>query len=162
MINNYLSTSGFTILIDRLPEVEFFTKKATLPGLGSNPVRLPSPLNEYYEPGDELGYEELDVEFLIDEDMINYISVHEWLVGITSPQSSDQYKKLISQKNGIKSDITLLILNSNKNATVKVTYYNCFPTSISPVEMLLDNSDVTYAVATVNFKYDYYKIEKIS
>jgi len=161
MINNYLSTGGFTVSIKRLPEVEFFIQKATLPGLGSNPITLQSPPNSYFEPGDELGYEEMTMQFVINENMLNYISVHDWLVGITAPQSTDQYKAIKNSKYGIKSDITLIILNSSKNPVVRVTYYDCFPTSLESVEMDTNNSDIVYAIASANFKYNYYTIEKI-
>ena len=122
-------------------------------------ITAPSPLNKYFEPGDELEYEDLTLEFIIDEDMKNYMEVHAWLVGLTSPQHTDQYKALKNSEFGIKSDITLTILNSHKNPTVQVTYYDCFPIGLSSVQMDATNSDVTYAVANANFKYNYYTME---
>lgn len=161
MINNYLSTGGFNISIKRMPNVSFFTQKATIPGLSASGITAPSPLNKYFEPGDELGYEDLTLEFMIDEKMFNYIEVQKWLVGLTSPQSTNQYKELKSSEFGLKSDITLIILNSHKNPVVKVTYYDCFPISLDSVQMDTNNSDVAYAVANASFKYNYYLIESV-
>jgi hypothetical protein len=161
MINNYLSTGGFILSIKRMPNVEFFTQKATIPGLSASAITTPSPLNQYFEPGDELGYEDLTLEFVIDEDMKNYMEVHDWLVGLTSPQSTDQFKALKNSEFGLKSDITLTILNSHKNPTVQVTYYDCFPIGLDSVQMDTNNSDVTYAIANGSFKYNYYTMKSV-
>jgi hypothetical protein len=161
MINNYLSTGGFNLSIRRLPNVEFFTQKANIPGITSSAVQLPAPTNPYFEVGDTISYEDLDVSFIIDEDMKNYMEVFKWLTSITAPQNSDQYKDIKASKYGLKSEISLIILNSHENPVVKITYYDCFPVSLSSVQMDINNTDVTYAEGNATFKYNYYTVEFI-
>ena len=41
--------------------------------------------------GDELTYENLEITFLVDEKLENYIELHNWLVGIGFPDNRNQF-----------------------------------------------------------------------
>lgn len=157
MITNYLSTGGFQVSIKRLPGTEFYTQKASIPGVSSNPTKGVTPLNPYFEPGDDLTYEDLNLEFIIDEDMNNYIDILDWIKSNTSPETSTQYKK----EGKTKSQISIIVLNSAKRPVVEITYYDCFPISLSEITLDSNNSDVQYAKANAVFKYNYKDVIKL-
>ena len=94
MINNYLSSAGFKIIFKRLPHVEFFSNKILLPSVTTNAVKQDTPLRAFYTVGDHLAYADLDLTFIIDENMKNYREIYDWLKGIGSPDSLDQYDQL--------------------------------------------------------------------
>lgn len=161
MITNYLSPIGFTITVARLPSVEFFTQRAAIPGLSIQQVEQPTPLHRLYITGDRLEYSDLDLSFLVDENMENYLEMLSWMEGVGAPNTTDQYKDLEESKHGVTSDITFIINNSSKNPNFKVVFKDCFPTSISPISLDVTGTDVVYPECTVTFRYNSFSIEKI-
>ena len=122
MITNYLSPSSFIISIERLPNVEFFTQKVNIPDVSGSPQQLNTPLGLIYDSPSQLQYSDLDVTFIVDEDMKNYLEILNWLEGMGSPNSTDQYKKLKASDEGVQSDITIVINNNHKNPNIKFNF----------------------------------------
>jgi hypothetical protein len=161
MINNYLSTGGFDVKVSRLPNVEFFAQKMLLPGITANPVETQTPLRPFFNVPDHLRFSDLDLSFIIDENMNNYTEVFNWLVGLGTPDTLNQYKNLRDSKEGLVSDITIILLNSHKNPNIKFTFINAFPIGLTPVSFDIAQQDVQYAEATVTLRYDAFTIEKL-
>ena len=72
IINNYLSPSNFTISIQRIPNIEFFVQSLTLPSLTATPTSRETPLTTMFEINDKLQYSDLEMSFILDENMNNY------------------------------------------------------------------------------------------
>ena len=82
---NYLSPIGFRFLIQKLPTTEYFVQQTNIPAVTHSPVLHPNPLtNTMVLPGERLGYDSLTLNFRIDEDLKNYIEIHDWMTTITS------------------------------------------------------------------------------
>lgn len=162
MITNYFSPLEFIVTVKRLPHIEFFTQRTQIPTISASPVEKPTPFNMMYETPDKLRYDNFNFSFIIDEKMNNYIEVYNWIKGITFPQNYGQFKEINESKEGRFSDISVLILNSSKNPSINITYKNCFPISLSEINLDTTQTDVIYPEATVTFQYDYYEIEQIS
>jgi hypothetical protein len=118
--------------------------------------------NKVYETPDELTFNNFEFSFIIDESMNNFLEVFNWMTSITAPKNFDQYKQLKYSDNGIISDITIIVLNSKKNSSIKINFKNCFPVSLSDIDLDTTRNDIEYPKATVTFQYDYYEIEKIT
>ena len=161
MITNYLSTGGFIVSVSRLPNVEFFSQKFLLPGVNANPVETQTPFRPFYNVPDHMRYTDLDLTFIVDENMENYREIFNWLVGMTSPDTFDQHKDLKESKEGLVSDITVIILNSHKNPNIKITFINEFPVGLTPVSFDVAQQDIQYAEASVTMRYDSFTIEKV-
>lgn len=159
MITNYLSPLSFTIVVDRLPHIEFFTQKLMIPSLSSSPIENSAPIAKYWSPPDVLTYGDLDLTFIIDEDMKNYIEMLRWIEGITSPDNSEQYANLKNSEAGIKSDITVILNNNHKNPNVKFTFKDCFPTTLSALSFDITGSDIQYIEATSTFRYTNFTVD---
>lgn len=155
---NYLSPVEFQLTIQRMPNIEFYVQRASIPSISTSPVGKPSPINRFYEQGDQVEYGEFNISFTIDEKMSNYLEVYNWLTGYSAPQSTDQYKKLKEDQYGLKSDISLLIVNSSKNPNINVKFYDCFPLNLSEVPLDTTSNDVVYPEANVSFRYNYFDI----
>jgi len=162
MITNFFTPLEFIVTIKRLPNVEFFTQRATIPGISASPVPRPTPFNRVYETPDELTYNNFDFSFIIDENMNNFLEVFNWMNGITAPKDFSQFKNLKDSKEGIISDITIIVLNSSKNSSIRIEFKNCFPISLSEVVLDTTQSDLVYPEATVTFQYDYYEIGRVT
>ena len=161
MITNYLSTGGFDIKVSRLPNVEFFAQKLLLPGVSANPVTTDTPLRSFYSVPDHIRFADFDLSFIIDENMNNYIEIFDWLKGIGTPDNLDQYRILEASKEGLVSDISVILLNSHKNPNIRFNFINAFPIGLTPVSLDMSQQDVQYAEATVTMRYDAFTIEKM-
>ena len=160
---NQLNVVGFEVNIARLPNTEFFCQRVNVPGVILGETVEASPFMNTPLEGDTLTFESLTIGFILDEDMQNYIEIYNWLVGLGSPSSMDQYRRFqnasINQSN--LSDATLSILSSKYNPNLRVKFTNMFPESISQLLFTTTASDIDYLEATVSFRYSMYTIESL-
>lgn len=163
---NPLSPVGFQFNIIKLPDLAFFCQEVNLPGLLLGEPEFGTPFARVPVPGETLTYEQLEIQFLIDERMDNYKSLYNWMVALGFPQDYNQYLSLsdLDQINTTElatnySDATLLILNNNNQPSQIVTFYDLFPVSISSLQFASTNTDVNYLVGRANFRFSYYKFE---
>jgi hypothetical protein len=161
MITNYLSPLEFVVSVKRLPNVQFFTQKAAIPGISLQPIERATPFKPLYETGDRLTYNELNLSFIIDERMDNFIEIFNWMHGIAFPQTFDQYKNLASSEEGLRSDISIVVHNSNKNPQIEIHFKDCFPINLGEVSLDTTLSDLQYPEATVTFTYNSYSIKQL-
>jgi hypothetical protein len=161
MITNYMSVLEFKAAIKRLPNVEFFLQRATIPSISQNPVENSTPFNRVFHSADKLQYANFDFTFIVDEKMNNYLEIFNWMKGLTFPENFNQFKNLKGSEDSLYSDVTIQILNSHKNADIEVTFVNCFPISLSDVVLDTTQSDIVYPEVTVTFQYDYFNITRL-
>jgi len=161
MITNYLSPVSFKVVIDRMPNVEFFTQRVQIPGLSTGAPQQVSPLHNIYKTPDRIEYAELDLSFIVDENMSNYKEILNWLEGMGTPESSDQRLNLEEGKYGAVSDISILIENSSRNSNIKFTFTECFPISLSGVQLDVTGSDIIYPECNVVMRYTNMRFENL-
>ncbi len=167
---NYLSSVGFKFVLAKKPKIDFFSNDASIPGINLGVAMQPTYLKDIPIPGDKLTYDDFTLSFFVDENMENYIEVHNWLRGFGYPESPIEYQNLIDedeQSNGKQtaltgqSDGTLIVYNSNLNPIVNVIFKDLFPTSLSSIRFDSKQNDVAYVTAEVSFKYTIYEIIKL-
>jgi hypothetical protein len=162
---NPLSPNGFMFNITKLPDVNFFCQSINLPGLNLPSITQGTPFSDAEIPGEKLTYDTLELQFIVDEQMLNYTSVHNWITALGFPQNYDQYINFVNQdqKNTTNelmqnySDGVLQILNNSNNPIKTVHFRDLFPTALSALTFLSTSDDVQYLVGNVSFKYTYYE-----
>lgn len=152
---NFLSPIEFQVSVSRLPNVQFFVQQTSIPSISSTPIQVPTRFNPSYRGGDNIEFSNMDLTFIVDEQMNNYMEIFDWMISTNFPESHDQYS------GEQYSDISVLILNSKKNANINITYRNCFPISLGDVQLNLTDTDLTYPQVTATFQYDTFDIKKI-
>jgi hypothetical protein len=152
--------------VTKLPELKFFCQEVNLPDLTAPAAEYGTPMVSVPVPGDKLSFGELSVTFMVDEDMSNFIAVHNWMIGLGFPESHEQYANFIgSQSDDISytpalsgySDGILQILNSSNTAIRSINFVDLFPTSLSQLTMQSTTSETSYIMAQASFRYTYYK-----
>ena len=124
----------------------------------------PTYLKDLDVPGDKLSYGDFSLRFLVDENMENYMAVHNWLTGLGFPETTQDFKDLTTNDDGIRdlkeqfSDGSLHILNSNFRTQAIVKFRDLFPISLTSLEFEASDTDVNYFTAEVSFKYTVYNI----
>ena len=161
---NYMSPIGFEFSIARFPKVSFFSNTASIPEISLGGAEQSNYLKQLMHPGDRVEYGELPIQFLVDEDMLNYTLIHNWMTGLGFPQSMQQFVEWTTDEQGQRdfklqySDATLKILNSNYNTISQIKFWDLYPTSLSTLEFTATDTDINYLTANVTFNYLYYQI----
>ena len=161
---NFLSGVGFKFNLTKFPKVDFFSNSARIPELNLELARQASYLKNIDIPGERLTYGDFTLRFLVDENMENYISVYNWLKGLGFPESTQEFRDLTTDKDGIRDpkeafcDGTLRILNSNYREVAKVKFKDLFPTSLTSLDFDATNTDVQFFTAEATFKYTIYNL----
>ena len=156
---NYLSPVGFKFALTKYPKVSFLANRAQIPSITAGTAIQPSYLKDVNVPGDKLVYDDFQLTFIVDENMENYMSIHNWLVGLTYPESVQQFTDQIAgDMKNLFSEGTLLILNSSFQTQTQVKFRELFPVSLTPLEFLADETETNYFTATASFKYTIYNI----
>lgn len=162
---NFLSPLNFKFHLKRAPHVNFFIQKTNIPSLNLPAVLYPNPLVNIPFSGEHLTYGDLEITFKVDEDLQNYLEIHNWLKALGKPKSFDDYQSIATKEeytgDGLKSDISLMVLSSTKSANFEIVYVDAHPIALSSLVFNTTDETVNYVEASATFKYTYYDINKI-
>jgi hypothetical protein len=175
---DYADPTKFKFQITKLPRVEFNSIQANIPGISLTEITQPTRLMSVKIPGNDLTFEDLSVTFIVDEDLTNYRSVHDWMTGLAQVDSDEKYQALISsgsdrmprsQSRGIQtesgktfpatpdgaifSDAKLIVLSARNTPLLELTFKDTYPKSLSALEYNQNATDVEYLQATVTLGY---------
>jgi len=180
---DYASPTQFKFQLTKLPKVEYFTTACNIPGISLSTALQPTPLKDIPLPGDTVEFNDLEITFLVDENLENYREIHGWMYGIGFPKDRKQYSALVDANKDrfpttgkdskstdagkvkygampigpIFSDATLNVLTSKNTANIEVRFSDVFPTALSGLNFDQQADDVNYLSATVTFKYKIYE-----
>ena len=161
---NFLAPVGFKFSLSKFPKVDFFCNSARIPEITLGTAIQPSYLKEIDIPGEKLIYGDLSIRFLVDEQLENYVAVHNWLTGLGFPETPQQFIDKTTDRDGLRDfqeqfcDGSLHILNSNYNDVAIVKFKDIFPTSITSLDFDATETDINYFTAEATFKYVIYNI----
>ena len=161
---NFLAPVGFKFTLAKYPKVDFFSNSARIPELSLGTAVQPSYLKDIDIPGEKLTYGDLTIRFLVDENMKNYMAMHNWLKGIGFPETPQQFKDQTTDNDGLRdekevfSDGSLHILNSNFKDVAIVKFNDLFPVGLTSLEFDATETDINYFTAEATMRYTVYNI----
>ena len=161
---NFLAPVGFKFTLAKYPKVSFFSNSARIPELSLGTAIQPSYLKDIDVPGEKLTYGDLTIRFLVDENMKNYMAVHNWLKGVGFPETPQQFADQTTDRDGIRdekevfSDGSLHILNSNFQDVAIVKFSDLFPVGLTSLEFDATETDINYFTAEATMRYTVYNI----
>tara|TARA_Y100000361_G_scaffold35200_1_gene29629 strand:- start:182 stop:757 length:576 start_codon:yes stop_codon:yes gene_type:complete len=169
---NFLAPTGFKFSLKRCPSAAFFCNQANIPSLDLGIAQQTSYLKDLDIPGDKIVFGDLNLRFLVDEDLFNYMEIQNWIRGLGYPEKLSQLKDLaedgkIKSRFGqagenIYSDATLQILSNNLVPKFQVMFKDVFPYSLSTISFDATDTDIDYFTAEVSFKYTIYDMQDMS
>ena len=162
---NFLSPIGFRFALGKTPKVDFFCTNARIPEISLGLANQPSYLKDIDVPGEKLTFGDLNLRFLVDENMENYMGIHNWLTGLGFPETTGDFSELVKPSLDVTredknqfSDGKLHILNSNFRTQTIVHFVDLFPISLTSLDFDVTLDDIQYFTAEVQFKYTVYFI----
>ena len=169
---NFLSPNGFRFVLRRCPQAAFFCNQANIPDMTLGVTEQATYLKNIPVPGDKIEFGDLNLRFLVDEDLGNYMEIQRWIRGLGYPDSLNEFELLEAQaevfgrytkdQDNIYSDGTLSILSSNLVPKFQIFFRNLFPYSLSTMTFDATQTDQEYFTADVSFKYTIYTINDMS
>lgn len=151
---NYTTTTSTSFSIPDLTDLSFTVTSWNIPGVTTGSPRQPTMFTDIPLRGDKLVYEPLVVEFIVTEDLANWLSVHDWLVGITAPFKASQF----ANKRIEYADGTVTIYSSHNNKLKAVSFKNMVPVSLSELQFVTTDTETTYLKATATFMFERFVI----
>lgn len=150
-----------------MDHVNFFCQTAEIPGITLPQTTIPNPLVEVNVAGDHLDYDNLSIDFKVDENFENYLELFNWIKGLGFDENYDQHKTL-TELSTIQRPVdarhstgVLTVTNSNYNPKLEVKYVHLQPTSISRIPFDSTLEDLEYITCTATFTYDYIQIRRL-
>ena len=163
---NQLNVVSFDVSFSRLPAVQYFCQRISLPTIVLGETNEPSPFLNLPLEGDTLTFEAMSLSFIVDEDLKNYISIYNWMTALGFPRDYDQFATLKTISSGSEetkySDLTIVLHTNKSNPNYRVKFTDCFPTSLSSIQFdaTPTGMDPIVVDATFNFR-GMFDIEKI-
>jgi hypothetical protein len=172
---NYLSPIGFKLAIQKSPKISFLCQEVEIPQLSLGRVDVPYRGFVALPIEGNMRYGDFSLEFLIDEDLQNYLELHDWMRGLGSPANSNDREKYLTSKqqivgSGIRgvdtgkleevSEATLIVQNNNLNMNFEIVFHDMFPTSLAALPFSVMGNDNDYLTARATFAYTYFDVVK--
>src|SRR5574343_31125 len=149
---NLALKSNYRLELSNNKELVYFIQNTNIPSIDCAKVYSPHLNHAVYTQGETVEYEDLVIDFLINEDFVNYIFLHNWIITYRDNQPITEPDKMI--------DATLYIINNNKLSNIKFIFYGIFPTNLGSIDLNQANSDTENILCNATFAYQYFTIEK--
>ena len=180
---DYASPTQFRFGIHQLPKVEFFVTSVNLPGIALGTVNIATAYKDIPTAGEKLNYDNLTLEFLVDEYLENYISLHNWMTGLGFPESGKQFETyrdvtsntpaettgtthvdrvgIATPDRSMYSDAFIMLLSNKNNPILQVNFEDIFPISLGALDYTQGATDVEYMSVSAEFAYKIYTLETL-
>ena len=147
---NFLNPIGYLLKLEKFEGVDFFCQTANVPDVQMPTTEIASPFrNLPIIPGGGVTFGDFSVRFIVDEDLVNYNSIHAWM---RDNGNADQMARTTSEDD-IYTNGQLHIVTSQYNPAFIVEFRNIFPVSLSGLQFDATMSDAEYITAEVVFKH---------
>ena len=171
---DYLRPASFKFEISSLPRASFMCQVASIPRMSIGSATQIAPKRDLPVIGDKIVFDNLTIEFIIAEDMSNYIEIYNWIseidqLGLNS--TIDDYRKAITNfgtpinnsgaDRNLYSDANLFIIDSTNNAVAKINFKDLIPLSLESIPFDLKNTSQEPITASATFAYSMFNIEKV-
>ena len=163
---NLAQANKFLLAFDRLPSLTYFCTAVNFPGVSVPSATQITPLSDAPVPGDKLIYDDLKITFLVDEALMSWTTLLDWIRGYSFPETTEQYKNLPLQQriqlgNNNKpqySDAIITAYSNKNNPVLQIHFTDLFPTALSELSFSTQQSAEHIMTADVNLKYTNYEI----
>jgi hypothetical protein len=168
-----LNPGGFLFSVQKFPELTYFIQESPLPGVELGQAIQASSVHDIKVPGETLTFDDIQISFLVDENMDNYQAIFGWLIGLGYPEGHYQFREwqanlknanAYSKSDAARtvSDCHLSILNSDNIPIFRYTFVDAFPVALSGLTFQSTNTDVQYLVANLTLAYSYYTVSSVA
>ena len=164
---NQLNIVSFQTNFTRLPNVDFFCQRVNIPSISIGIAQQTTPFSDSAIEGDKLEFEQLSVNFFVNEDLSNYLEIYNWLISLGFPDNHGQFNLKnqalnIADNQTIRSDMNIILETNKSNPNYSVTFRDAFPVSLGGFELDVSAASLEPIIVDVSFAYSgSFSIDKI-
>ena len=134
------NSTQFKLIFTKIPNVEFWCQRVTLPEVTYNSVTQDTPSLDLFHTGEKMHFTPFSCSVLLDKNLITYKEIFNWM----STDSSS------NQVNTSFSDASLFL------GDVEVKFRDLFPIEISKLDFSIIATDIQPMTFNISFRYDWY------
>lgn len=140
---------NFLLEIPLAKELNYFVQTVDVPGLTMAGVETPYRNVQANVPSNRIDYDQLNLTFIVDENWANWNYVFEWMKRIRTGNSA------ISDT---MTDVTLNLVNSNKNLNKIMIFRGAYPTLLGTLPLDSTVVDSNPLVCSLSFRYQDFEL----
>jgi hypothetical protein len=156
LLNN-LARNRAVATIPDMKNVSFTLVNFMLPGMALPAARQPMPFTDKPQPGEKIMFDPLTFEFIVTENLENWLEIQRWMYSLGAPISKNQYK----DRPFTFQDISVTIYSSHNNPILRVKLIGCVPTSLDSVLLTTSENEPAAIVSSFTVEYDYFEVEPV-
>lgn len=161
-----LQGSKYLLTFSRIKDVQFFCQRVNLPGVSIEELSSPTTFSTLKIPGSKIRFDDLDVEFILDNQLTSWREINSWIQGLSNPHDFSEYSNLnrlskvsVNATQPQYSDATLTILSGLNNVKLRIKFNQVFPTSVSSIRFDTKLTAEDIMTASASFSFTNYDIE---
>ena len=164
---NQQNVVSFDVSFSRMTAVQYFCQRINIPAVILGDTFQPTPFLNTPVEGDTLSFESVNMSFILDEDLQNYIELYTWMTALGFPKEYPQFTELkepglASETTGKYSDMTIILHTNKANPNYQVTFTDVFPTSLGGVQFDSTPTGMDPIVVDASFMFrGQFNIDKI-
>lgn len=158
----YLQENSGQLLINLLPQVKYHCVDWSLPGLTGASLPQSTPFRERPVHGTKLTFTPLQVTFLVDQNMANYLEIFNWMIGNSPPRTPEQARTWLGGQHssmnnfnakGAYCDASLILFTTQENPNIEVAFTDLFPISLGALTGTSTTQTARELTCTATFDY---------
>jgi len=156
--DNYLLNTSFKFMMSKSPKTVYFCQRANIPEFSLEAIEQPVKYGaRVFKAGDKYTYGDLSISFLVDENLENYLEIHDWIRSCANLTDTTEFVG----REQFTTDATLMVLNSYSQPIVSFNFRDVIPTSLGAVNFDSTVSEVEPIVVDASFKFTVYEVERL-
>ena len=156
--DNYLMNNSFKFSLERIPHVTYFCQRASIPTISFNTVEQSTPYGvRVYKSGTSYEYSDLEIGFIVDENMENWLEIYNWMNSLSNAEDDDGYIEVERHA----STAEIITLTSAYRPNIAINFKEVFPISLSSIDFDSTTSETEPVIASATFRYRSYSISDI-
>lgn len=164
---NLLIGNSWQLQIPKFANISYFLSSASLPEIKSNNLTMGTRNQKIKIADNKIEFDDLDIEFFVDEKMENYRTMYNYLIGLSPLQSlesngtgTSDYINTIGTTSSVLNDdqdISLIVYDNYNNPVQIIQFHDAFPTSLSVPKFETNNAESSPMIASVRFSYSWFE-----
>jgi len=152
--DNFLLGSNFIMSCSDFPVMSSLATTVDFPSITLGEVDLAHGFSDIKAPGEKLSYTEIEVSFLIDENLDSWMEVYNFMEKTAGNNVQER------DRSALYTDITVTVLTNKKNSTGRLfTFQDAFPVSLSPLPFDSQTSSTDPIICVASFAISNIKVE---
>lgn len=159
---NFLQNTSYQLILPRFPYVQYFATDFVIPEIKLPMANVSTPFTDLRIAGDKPEFEVMTFNFMVDENMTNYMEVFNWLNSIGF---SEDYSDYTSYTNKDKSqplgeqDVKVVVMSSKSNPIQTITFKDAIPIALSGLPFTSQDPETNYVKASLTMAYTKFEFD---